>query len=352
MTFPDAIGSPVLSSAPNSASSNVAIGPDSAQSNQRLSAESEAVDTEAGREVDLLADPTDGLMLSPDLGGDQDDQTGPGGFLLGSHHELPEDPLEGLCVPSWQELLDEAVSHFTPEGPLITHPGDPGVIPDACQVTPGSLEGCSWDFPDLSESPAQKRRKPGDCGATQGSTRSLSWDHLQDQRQISSAGSQCSTASDMAVACTFEKSTSAVHLADAQTKVQTPSAEHGTHSDTLSQELQQMMMMEISSAVEAQQANQAQLQPTIAAVQKKGGGSAKHAKRAVAGCKGQGKRTAASQLKGKGKAPAPGQGQGHHVGQGQGQRSQGASLGKLLPFDSLKVSLEWMRELQVSTGRL
>lgn len=338
MPFFEATGSPVLSSAPNRASSTVAISHDSACSNHRLPAESVAVDTEAGEDIDLLADPTDGLVLSPDLRDNQDDQTGPVGFLLGSHHELPEDPLEGLCVPSWQELLDEAVSHFTPEGPLGTQPANPGVIPNACQVPQGSLEGCSWDFPALSESPAKKRRKPGDSRATQGATRSLSWDHLQDQRQISSTGSQRSTAGDMAASCTLEKSE--VQLADGQTKAYTASAEHGTRSDTLNQELQQMMMMEeMNSAGEAQQAKQVQLQPQAPVVQKRRGGPAKHAKRAVASCKGQGKRTAASQPQVRGKAPAQGQGQLHHLGQGEGQRPQGASLGKLLPFDSLQVSL-------------
>ena len=333
MFIPDATASPVLSSAPNSTSSTLAISHDSARSNHRLPAESAAVNTEAGSDIDLLADPTDGLMLSPDLGDDQDDQTGPVGFFLGSHLELPEDPLEGLCIPSWQELLDEAVSHFTPEGPLGTHPANPGVIPDQCQVTQGSLEGCSWDFSALSESPAKKRRKPGDSGATQGATRSLSWDHLQDQRQISSTGSQRSTACDMAASYILEKSESAVQLADGQTKAHTPSGEHGTRSDTLNQELQQKMMEEISSAVEAQQAKQVQLQPQAAVVQKRRGAPAK---RAGASCRAQGKRTAASQLQGK---PAPGQGQGRPAGQGQGQRPQGASLGKLLPFDSLQVSL-------------
>ena len=352
VTFPDAPGSPVVSLTPNSTSSSVAISHDSAGSSHRLSAESGIVNTEIGKDIDLLADPTDGLMLSPDLGDNEDNQTGPMNFLVGSHHELPEDPLEGLCIPSWQELLDEAVSQFPPEEPIRNHPSNSEVVPNACQFPQGSLKGCSWHFPALSESPAQKRRKPGDCGATQGSTRPLSWDHLQDQRQISSIGSQRSTACDMAASYTFEKPGSAVQSADVQSNAPTPSAEHGSCSDTLNQDLQKMMMMEISSAVESQQAKQAQLQPKMAqlqpktaqlqpktaAVQKRRGGPAKHAKRAGASCKGQGKRTAASQLQGKRNAPALGQSQGHHVGQDQGQRPQGASLGRLLPFDSVQVS--------------
>ena len=189
------------------------------------------------------------------------------------------------------------------------------------------LEGCSWDCPALSESPAQKRRKPGDCGATQGLTRSLSWDHLQDQEQANSIGSQRSAACGMAAVA---KSDSAMRLEDAQSKAHASSAEHATQSDKLSQDLQQMMMMEISSAVEAQQASVHKQKP--AAVQKRRGGAAKHAKRAGGSSKAKGKR---SQQQGRGHAPEQPQGE----GQGRQQRPQGPSLGKLLPFDSLKVSL-------------
>lgn len=342
VSVPGIVSSPGLSPVP--ASNTAAISLTSDHSNRCLPVETATVDSKAVEEIGLLADPADGLMLGPDLSDDPDDPAESVGFLLGSHHDLPDDPLEGLCVPSWQELLDEAVSQFTPQGPLKTHPDDPGVHPHACQVTQGSLEGCSWDCPALSESPAQKRRKPGDCGATQGSTRSLSWDHLQDQEQANSVGSQRSAACDMAAVA---KSDSAMRLEDAQSKVHTSSAEHATQSDKLNQDLQQMMMMEISSAVEAQQAQQAQIQPKPAAVQKRRGGPAKHAKRAVAS-KAKGKR---SQLQGRGNAPEQGQREGH----GDGQRPQGPSLGKLLPFDSLKVSfcsfnsLMKERELQRST---
>ena len=335
-TFPEAAGSPVLSSAPNTTSSTVVISHDSAHSNHRLSAQSAAVNSEVVTDIDLLADPTDGLMLSPDLGDDQDDQTGSVGFFLGSHHEMPEDPSKGLCVPSWQELLNEAVSHFNPEEPLGIDPAYPGFVPNACQVSQGSLEGCSWDFPALAESPALKRHKTGDGGTTLGSARSLSWDHLQDQRQISSTSSQRSTACDMAAFHTFARSESPVQSADVPTQVHTSSAEFGARSDTLNQELQQIMMMEIGSAVEAQQAKPAQLQPKTAAVQKQRG--AKHAKRVGASCKERGRRSAANQVQSKDNAAASGQGQGHPLGQGQGQRPQGVSLGKLLPFDSLQVS--------------
>lgn len=327
----DTYGSPALSPVPDSNTAAISLTSD--HSNRCPPVETATQDTKADEEIDLLTDPTDGLMLSPDLSDDPDDHAGSVGFLLGSHHDLPDDPLEGLCVPSWQELLDEAVSQFTPQGPLMTHPGDPGVNPLACPVTQGSLEGCSWDFPALSESPAQKRRKPGDCGATQGSTRSLSWDHLQDQecKGVNSTGSQHSAARDMAA---FARSDSAMRLEDAQRKAHTSSAEHASQSDKLNQELQQMMMMEISSAVaqQAQQAQQAQIQPKPAAVQKRRSGPAKHAKRAGGSSKAKGKR---SQQQGRGNAPE----QGQREGQGHGQKPQGPSLGKLLPFETLKVGL-------------
>ena len=140
----------------------------------------------------------------------------------------------------------------------------------------------------------------------------------------------------MAAFHTFARSESPVQSADVLTQVHTSSAEFGARSDTLNQELQQIMMMEIGSAVEAQQAKPAQLQPKTAAVQKQRG--AKHAKHVGASCKERGRRSAANQVQSKDNAAASGQGQGHPLGQGQGQRPQGASLGKLLPFDSLQVS--------------
>lgn len=328
VSVPDTVGSPALSPIPDSNTAAISLTSD--HSDRCLPVETATVDAAAAEEIDLLADPADELMLSPDLSDDPDDHAGSVGFLLGSHHDLPDDPLEGLCVPSWQELLNEAVSQFTPQGPLKTQADNPGVPPHACPVTQGSLEGCSWDCLALSESPAQKRRKPGDCGATQASTRSLSWDHLQDQNKANSIGSQRSAACDMAA---FAKSDSAMRLEDAQSKAHTSSAEHATQSDKLSHDLQQMMMMEISSAVEAQQAQQASVQKQKpAAVQKRRGGPAKHAKRAGGGSKAKGKR---SQQQGRGHAPE----QAQREGQGHEQRAQVPSLGKLLPFDSLKVSL-------------
>lgn len=319
----ESFSSPVVS-LPGSLANPLSSSHDSALSKQFPPVEAVADPKAAGKEVDLLTDPSDVLMLSSDDG--QDNHAGCDDLFLGTRHDLPDDPLEGLCIPSWQDLLDEAVSEFNPRaGP----PGDAGVMPHAYQgAAEESSQGCSWDFSALSEGPVPKRHKPESAGTTQGSSTLLSWE-LQDQFEIFSTDPESSPAWNMGGPCSLGKSEFATHD---QAGTHTSSCKRGTRSDKLNQEAQQMMMMEISSAVNG--AQQAQQQPKPAAVQKRRLGSAKRAKRAVVSCKGQGKRTAASQLQGK-DSTSTGQGR----GQGQGQRLQGASLGKLLPFDSLKVSV-------------
>ena len=320
--------SPMVSE-PGSITNSLAISHDSAHSKQLSPVDAAADSIGPAKELDLLTDTPDGFMPSDD--GVQDNYAMCEDLFLGSHHDLPDDPLEGLCIPSWQDLLNEAVSEFNPqETPRGDPPGNASGMPNAYQAAQESPEGCSWGFPALSEEgPAQKRLKTGDSGRAQGSTTSLSWDHLQDhpqeQCQLLTAPER-SAARNMAESRRVVKSDFAMQPADDQARSHTSSGKHGTQSDKLNQEAQQTMI-ETSSAGDG--AQHAQHQPKPAAVQKRRVGAAKRAKRGLAGGKGQGKRAAARQGQGKGNTLVS--------GQGEGQRPQGASLGKVLPFDSLKV---------------
>lgn len=326
MACSESFSSPVVS-LPGSVTDTVAISQDSAHSKQLSSVATDL--RAAANEINLLTDPSDGLLLGSD--GVENDHAMCDDLFLGSHHDLPDDPLEGLCIPSWQDLLNEAVSEFNPQETLRPGPpGDAGGIPHAYRAAHESSQGCSWDFPALSEEgPVQKRVKTGDSGTTQGSSTLLSWDHPQDQCQTLSIEPKRSSAREISGSCTVGKSDFDVQPADVQARMHTSSGKRETRSDKLDQEAQQMMMMEISSVVNG--AQHAQHQPKPAADQKRRVGSAKRAKRAMVGCKGQGKRAVASQAQGKVDVSMS--------GQGQGQRPQGASLGKLLPFDSLKVRI-------------
>ena len=320
----------------------------SARVSERSCGKSGACDSpaEAMTEVDLLADPADGLTFSPDWDHDhdqdQDDHTALHMSSLGLHHDLPEDPLEGLCVPSWHDLLDEAASHLTPKGFPRTRPAltsspapDEGML-RPWQAAQGSHQAVAWCGTALSESPAQKKRKHGGSGVAWEASRSLSWDHVQDQDHANATAKQPSPVCKTTV-CPGEESDIVRERTDAQTKLHPSSAEPETVSEMLDRDMLQMTMMEIDSAVagaqQAQHAQQAKPVPRAAVAQK---GRGRHAKRAPARRKAQGKHAGASAA---GHDPALGQGQAQRRGQGKEERHQGSSLGKLLPFDSLKVSL-------------
>lgn len=326
MACSESISSPVVS-VPGSITDTVGIAQDSAHSKQLSPVKAATESAAAAKDINLLTDPSDCLLLAS--AGVQDDHAMCDDLFLGSHHDLPDDPLEGLCIPSWQDLLNEAVSEFNPqESPRAGTPNDAGGMPHAYRAAHESPQG--WDFPALpEEGPVQKRVKTGISSATQGSSTLLSWDHPQDQCQTLPTEPERNPAYNMAGSCTVGKSDFDMQPADAQARMHTSSGQHEARSDKLDQEAQQMMMMEISSAVNG--AQHAQHQPRPAAVQKRRVGCAKRAKRAMAGCKGQGKRAAANQAQGKVNVSMS--------GQGQGQRPHGASLGKLLPFDSLKVRI-------------
>ncbi|KAL0043561.1 hypothetical protein WJX79_008490 [Trebouxia sp. C0005] len=67
-------------------------------------------------EVDLLADPSDMLGLSPDRPEVLDDFDDAQHYVARFQEDLPADPMEGLAIPSWHELLDEAATQLTPQG--------------------------------------------------------------------------------------------------------------------------------------------------------------------------------------------------------------------------------------------
>ena len=349
MTIADPVNNPVAT-APELTQDRVPVTRDPANAIGSLHATPGTCDSpaEAVSEIDLLADPSDVLTFGPDWDQDQDEDDHMGLHhvsSLGLHNDLPDDPLEGLCIPSWHDLLDEAASHLTPEGFPRTRPALTGSpAPDdsmfsAYQAAQGSHQAASWYGPALSESPAQKKPRQGGSVVTWESSRSLSWDHLQDQNWADATANQPSPTCKYAV-CFPEESKFARQRTIAQTKAHSPSAEPETVSERLNSEVLQMTMMEIDSAVagaqQAQHAQQVKRVPKAAAVQKARGGNAKRAKRVPAGRKGQGKQGGANAT---GHDPASGLGQAQPQGQGKEEKYQGSSLGKLLPFDSLKVSL-------------
>lgn len=70
----------------------------------------------AFQEVDLLTDPSDALGFSPERIQIQDDLPGLQDYLGWMQDDLPADPVQGLAVPSWSELLTEAAGQLTPQG--------------------------------------------------------------------------------------------------------------------------------------------------------------------------------------------------------------------------------------------
>ena len=319
---------------------------------------------EASTETDLLAEPSDDLALSPD------DLPGSHMFPLAFHHALPDDPYEGLCIPSWHDLLDEAAAHLTPQGfprtaltdcpphqavpsnspapdqgtfpnrtvllPLMSTlgPALPGSLPSACQATQGGFQG-STDFcfsPALSEGPAQKRRRPGDSSMAAPSSMSLSWyqDQLSESDLLSSP-----TQDD--VAYDPEQVDHMPHVTAAQTSTHNGSDKGETTSETLRKKVLQLTTMEIDSAVLA--AQQPKRAPAPPAAQKGRTGAAKCTKRARASRSGQIKHDGSGHglASGQGSVQHDGKGSGQQ-GQGKGAKPQGTALGKLLPFDSLKAS--------------
>lgn len=360
---------------------------------------------EADKDVVLTADASDMLAMTTD--DDQDLLAVCQAYALGCSHDLPDDPSEGLCIPSWHDLLDEAASQLSPEGPSMQRPafhvgnspagstlspgpqGMPklcpaldldsspvGAMPSTCPAASAGPQGFPWNSPAASEHPAEKRSRHGDhMDITWDADKLLKWDRLQEQYQIGKASTQSrpahgtipSTLSDE-MHTSSERHTEAMHPPlHAST-----SAEHATVSDRVTDEAQQVLSMEIDSAVsDAQHASRAvpapkhvqhasravtdaqpgQYASQAAAVQLKSNGPAKRAKRAPPGHKRQGKKTVSGEGQGRGQFQKPAQGQTLAAGQSQGKghvqkqpqgpngepKPQGGSLGKLLPFDSVKV---------------
>ena len=75
------------------------------------------------QEVDLLTDPSDALGFSPERLQIQDDLPGLQDYLGCLQDDLPADPVQGLAVPSWSELLTEAAGQLTPQGFPRSAPG-------------------------------------------------------------------------------------------------------------------------------------------------------------------------------------------------------------------------------------
>lgn len=244
------------------------------------------------REVDLLADASDVLDLSPTRQGAAD-----GDYFAAFQDDLPADPMEGLAIPSWYELLDEAT----------------------CQLTP---QGFPWTAPALTESPASKRQKSEGVDMMLESGRQPDWTLNQELAQISPDRAQHGMPPYGGEAFKMPERMS---VQASQSSKLVPAA-HG--SDTLTQDRNRSHSVETSSAGEAGQQGQREGYP--AAVQTAQGGKAKRAKRGAAGRKAPGsKHTMAAS-------------QGKEAGQGQTEPGQlgkqcTASLGKVLPFDTLKV---------------
>lgn len=239
-------------------------------------------------EADLLADPSDMLGLSPDRPEILDDFNDAQNYVTRFQDDLPADPMEGLAIPSWHELLDEAATQLTP------------------QVFPKT-------GPALTDSPALKRQKQS---MMQESGRQPSWIMDLDTKPINSGVDL-----DSSLPCVGK----AFKLPE---RMAIPSSQRSLpRSEAQGSDLQTQDRRSPSHSVEAitggQAAQQAQHETKPAAFQAGKGGKAKRGKRAATGRKGH--------------TAAAGQGRGQTVG--ANGKACTVPLGTVLPFNTLKVRL-------------
>ena len=268
-------------------------------------------------EVDLLADPSDMLGLSPDRPEALDDFDDAQNYVTRFQDDLPADPMEGLAIPSWHELLDEAATQLTPQGFPRTGPALTPEGFDRNSPTPGTSPGQGFPglSPALTDSPALKRQKHS---MMQESGRQPSWILDLGTKHISSGVDP-----DSMLPCVGK----AFKLPE---RMAIPSSQRSMpRSEVQGSDPQTQDRRSPSHSVEAitEASQQAQHETKPAAFQAGKGGKAKRAKRAATGCKGH---TAAA-------GPGRGQGQGQTVG--ANGKACTAPLGTVLPFNTLKVRL-------------
>lgn len=272
-------------------------------------------------DVDLLADASEVLGLSPGRPEMQDDPLRSQDYDIGFQDDLvPADPSEGLAIPSWYELLDEAASQLTPQGFPRTGPA-------------------------LTDSPAPPRRQSLDAVMIWESSRQPSWVPNQCPAVTSSEQLDLSTA--------FDADVPMQHLGcelgfRQQLRQDEPSSQRMPVAGTMctdghTQDRDHSRSFENESLGKA--AQQTAHVAAAVVVPKPKRGQAKHAKRGATTGKNQrqtqGRGHSAGQDMEQPLAAGQGQtaGQGRVQGQPEGlhQKQHAASLGKLLPFDMLQV---------------
>ncbi len=313
-------------------------------------------------EVDLLADPSDALGLSPDRPEMCDDLPGYVDHLPGFQDDLQAEPMEGLAVPCWYDLLDEEASQLTPQGlpmtcPALTDRHAPGFFRTSPPLIERPAQGLHATSPALTDSNAQTQQRFVDASMTWDSGRSAGWNLNECSSQNGFNEAQHSAAADKHLSMQFSEDASghAQQLRQSQfSRDSTPTLE-AMFTDAPTQDRDHTQSIQTESAcIEAGK---------HAAVQKPKGVAAKRAKRGATSRRGQGRKQDQSQGQGEEQDQIPGQGRAQgqqqpegqsqgqlataeHVavaGQGQtaqpeqGQKLHMASLAKLLPFDNLKV---------------
>ncbi len=270
----------------------------------------------ANVEVDLLADPSDMLGLSPDRPDILDDLDDTQHYVTRFQDDLPADPMEGLAIPSWHELLDEAATQLTPQGFPWTGPALTPERFDRNSPDPGTSPGQGFPglSPALTDSPALKRQKQS---MMQESGRQPSWILDLDTKPISSGVDLDST-----LPCVGKAFKLPERMAIPSSQRSMPRSE-AQGSDPQTQD--RRSPSHSAEAITEGQVAQQETKP--AAFQAGKGGKAKRGKHAATGRKGH---TAAA---GQGR----GQGQGQTVG--ANGKACAVSLGTVLPFNTLKVRL-------------
>ncbi|DBA88367.1 TPA: hypothetical protein ACH3X2_004868 [Trebouxia sp. C0005] len=264
-------------------------------------------------EVDLLADPSDMLGLSPDRPEVLDDFDDAQHYVARFQEDLPADPMEGLAIPSWHELLDEAATQLTPQGFPRTGPAlaserfDPNS--PASGTSPG--QGFSGPISALTDTPALKRQKQS---IMQETCRQPSWILDLDTKPTSSGVDLNST-----LPCVSKAFKLPERMAIPSSQRSMPRSE-AQGSDPQTQD-RRSPSRSVEAITEGQASQQAQHKTKPAASQAGKGGKAK---RAATGRKGY---TAAA-------GPGRVQGQGQTVG--ANGKACTASLGTVLPFNTLK----------------
>ncbi|KAL0041187.1 hypothetical protein WJX77_007982 [Trebouxia sp. C0004] len=212
-------------------------------------------------EIDLLADPSDTLGLSPGRQEILDDFDDAQHYVARFQDDLPADPMEGLAVPSWHELLDEAASFPGPS-------------------------------PALTDSPAGKRQKQSKM---QESGRQPSWILDLDTKQLSSGVDP-----DSMLPCVSKAFKLPERIAIPSSQRSMPRTE-AQGSDPQTQD-RRSPSHSVEAITGGQAAQQAQHETKPAAVQAGKGGRAKRAKRGATGRKAQCKShtAAAGQRRGQG----------------------------------------------------